>query len=122
MQHLCAARDTFRPFGERRHEITVVRRRPFNDRYATDRQTHMGIGILGLQKARVQRREVLHAETMRSAAVVDDRAASPQSVGTTSRGPSGDFWGGQSSPRFFPFGWSNDLFISWQLDVVLSFA
>ena len=58
VQHLCAARDGLRSFGERRHEIAVVRRRPLNDRHATDRQTHVGIGILGLQKTRVQRRQV----------------------------------------------------------------
>ena len=75
MQHLGAARDALRPFGERRHQIAVVGRRPIHDRHASDRQAHMGIGILGLQKTRVQHREVLHAVTMRFALVV---AAGPQ--------------------------------------------
>ena len=70
--------------GKRRHEVTVVGRRSFYDRYATDRQTHMGIGILGLQKTGVKCSQVLHAVTMHSVAVV---AAGPQVLnpaGTTS--------------------------------------
>ena len=75
MQHLGAARDSLRPVGERRHQIAVVGWRPIHDRHASDRQTHMRVGILGLQKTGVQHREVFHAVTMRSALVV---AAGPQ--------------------------------------------
>ncbi len=68
-QHLGAARDGLRSVGERRHQITVIGRRSFHDRHAADRQAHVGIGILGLQKTRIQRGQVLHAITMRFAGV-----------------------------------------------------
>ena len=48
------------PLGEHRNERGVVGSRPLHDGQAADRQTHMAVGILGLEEAGIKSCQVLH--------------------------------------------------------------
>ena len=75
VQHLGTAWNGLRSLGERLRDFAVFGCRTLDDRNATDSQTHMRIGILGLQKTGVECAQMLHAVTMRC---VLPAAAGPQ--------------------------------------------